>query len=138
WVQEAVDGMLRASLTIEERGELVLPALDARPFDGCETSNACGEIATPWEVTLADDFGWVQLGPRAFGTTDGTTRVDVMLAQSSVAVDLACVDGVGSLGGRFVVARSERFEAVDPEPTPEPTPDEPAPEPTPDVPPETP
>jgi hypothetical protein len=68
-----------------------------------------------------------------------------LLAQSSVAVDRACVDGVGELGERFVVAHATRvpvvpeepMEPVEPaeEPGDEPPSDEPPSEPPSDEPP---
>jgi hypothetical protein len=141
------DGTLRASLAVIETDASGVPSfLQATRIEECEAANACGEIATPWRVELAPrlDAEWRADGT-GFVSSDGLSRVHVLLAQSSVAVDRACVDGVGELGERFVVAHATRvpvvpeepMEPVEPaeEPGDEPPSDEPPSEPPSDEPP---
>jgi len=113
------DGTPRASLVVRETDASGVPTfLQATRVEECEAANACGEIATPWRVELAPrlDAEWRAEGVGGFVSSDGLSRVQVLLAQSSVAVDRACVDGVGELGERFVVAYATRAPVVPEEP----------------------
>ena len=134
------DGTLRASLAVNETDAAGLPSfLQATRIEECEAANACGEIATPWRVELAPrlDAQWREVGDGGFVSSDGLERVQVLLAQSSVAVDRACVDGVGELGERFVVAYATRVPVApeEPEPVEEPSDEPPGDEPPSDEPP---
>ncbi|MCU0676285.1 MAG: hypothetical protein MUE69_26280 [Myxococcota bacterium] len=134
------DGTLRASLVVSETDASGVPSfLRATRIEECEAANACGEIATPWRVELAPrlDAEWRAEGTGGFVSSDDLSRVQVLLAQSSVAVDRACVDGVGELGERFVVAYATRVPVVPEEPMEpvEDPSDEPSDEPTSDEPP---
>jgi hypothetical protein len=127
-----VDGALRANLSVSETDASGVPAfLQATRIEECEAANACGEIATPWRVELAPrlDVEWRAEGPSTFVSSDGLSRVVVMLAQSAVAVDRACVDGVGELGERFVLAHATRVAVQEPgvDDPMEPVPTEPVP-----------
>lgn len=108
------DGTLRARFFVSETSEVPF-FLEGSAIAECEATNACGEIATPWRVELSPDHddAWREEGG-AFVSTDGLSRAHVLLAQSSVAVDRSCVDGVGELGRRFVVAYATRFALEEP------------------------